>query len=188
MSANVLEALTALDLLLLALGFLLALLLSHAGLAIAGRLADARGASRWIWLSIGAVAIGAGLWALGIATLLPLPPSGPTRFGLRTGGLAFGIGIAGAALTLAAFSLARPRWLRWSAGAAALAVTVTLELYLCLSALGWADALTRDPALAGQVLAASLAGAALLLGAGLMVIEARPRRRAWEAAAAIVGA
>jgi NO-binding membrane sensor protein with MHYT domain len=62
---------------LIALSVVVAILASYAALDLAGRTRAARGASRWIWLTGGATAMGLGIWAMHyigmLAFHLPVP-------------------------------------------------------------------------------------------------------------------
>ncbi|HEX6069392.1 MAG TPA: ATP-binding protein [Longimicrobiaceae bacterium] len=186
MVGTVLEELTGLDVLLLVLAVLLALALHRTAVSVSRRLACTRGTPYFTWLGIGSLALGAGLWALGVTTILPLAGSSATAYAIRPGGVAAALAMVGTCAALSLLSLPRPLWLRAGIGGVSWGAALALIHYLDLDALGWRSAFARDPALAAQVAAATIAAGVLLVVATSLAIGEGVRRRWWEALGALV--
>ena len=68
------------DYILVVVSFVVAILASYTALNMAGRVSTSSGASSWVWLSGGGVAMGIGIWAMHFIGMLAMNMSMNMRY------------------------------------------------------------------------------------------------------------
>jgi len=104
------------DYLLVALSIVIAIVASYAALDLAGRVTSARGRSRSLWLSVGAMAMGIGIWSMHYVGMLAFRLPVPVEYDWPTVLISLVAAIFASAVALFVVSRSSMGWLRAAVG------------------------------------------------------------------------
>ncbi|EJM98591.1 bifunctional diguanylate cyclase/phosphodiesterase [Herbaspirillum sp. YR522] len=133
--------------LLLTFGLLVASLAAYAGLEISERITAHDAKHRRLWLAIGALVFGIGLWAVLILCASAPRLARPVVFDTRLLTLALSLCVLGMFYLMHLSGVRRPTNVRLLAGALLIGMALNLALYLIFKAMQLAPALAFDPVL-----------------------------------------
>ncbi|MFZ1010269.1 MAG: diguanylate cyclase [Candidatus Sulfotelmatobacter sp.] len=125
----------AYDYWLVSLSVALAMVASYAALDVAGRVTSARGWVRTIWLSCGAMAMGAGIWSMHYVGMLALTMPMPVAYDVPTVALSLLAAISASGVAL--FVVSRPKMGLWQliAGSAVMGSGISAMHYVGMAAM-----------------------------------------------------
>lgn len=148
---------------LVTLSVAMAILASYTALDLGGRVTNARGAGRWLWLSGGAFAMGMGVWSMHFIAMLAFQLPSLIRYDIALTQLSLGVAVLASALALGIVSQARVRWWHIVLGGLFMGAGIAGMHYIGMAAMRVKADLTYDPAwLAASVVIAVAASMAAL--------------------------
>lgn len=186
MGANALNAVTGLDVLLLLAAILLGFALHRAATSIDDRLVRTGSVPRIIWMAIGIVLLGVGLWTLSLTAAIPFRHQGTIGLAVLPAFLSAAICLVGSAVAWVNLDLHWSRAARVTVGALLWGSAVAATHFLTLDGLGWRSAVLSRPIFSAQVFLVILAGAAIILWGMEARREGSPHQRWSDITAATV--
>ncbi|HYC03037.1 MAG TPA: MHYT domain-containing protein [Azospirillaceae bacterium] len=167
------------DLDLVALSLLIAVMAAYAGLDLAGRVRQAEGGRRLVWLAAAAGALGGGIWSMHFVGMLALHLSWPVHYdpAVTLASLLLPVGIVGWALSVVVRG--EPKLRHVLTAGTAMGLSIVSMHYLGMAAMRMPARTSYDPGLVA--LSVALAIGASTAALHLAVQPARPRSRALSA-------
>jgi diguanylate cyclase (GGDEF)-like protein len=132
---------------LVGLSLIVAVLVSYTALRLAARVATSDGRGARIWLGIGAIAMGVGIWSMHFVGMLAFSLPIPLAYQVSTTLASLGVAIVTSGFALAITSGQRLTMARLGASAVAMGAGISVMHYMGMGAITIVPAITYDPLL-----------------------------------------
>jgi diguanylate cyclase (GGDEF)-like protein len=172
---------------LVALSLLVAMLVSYTALRLAARVATSEGRGGRIWLGIGAIAMGLGIWSMHFVGMLAFSVPIPLAYNVPTTLASLAVAVATSGFALAITSGRRLTTPRLAASAAAMGAGISAMHYMGMAAIAITPAIGYDPFLVALSILIAVAASFIALRVFFQLREGNSsRQQLLRVAAAVV--
>jgi diguanylate cyclase (GGDEF)-like protein len=172
---------------LVALSLLVAMLVSYTALRLAARVATSEGRGGRIWLGIGAIAMGLGIWSMHFVGMLAFSVPIPLAYNVPTTLASLAVAVATSGFALAITSGRRLTTPRLAASAVAMGAGISAMHYMGMAAIAITPAIGYDPFLVALSILIAVAASFIALRVFFQLREGNSlRQQLLRVAAAVV--
>jgi NO-binding membrane sensor protein with MHYT domain/nitrogen-specific signal transduction histidine kinase len=172
---------------LVALSVIVAMLVSYTALRLAARVAANEGHGAWVWLGIGATAMGIGIWSMHFIGMLAFSLPIPLAYDIPTTLASLAVAIVTSVFALAMTRGQRLSVVRLGASAVAMGAGISTMHYMGMAAIAIVPAISYDPLLVATSILIAVSASFVALWLLFRLREGRSfRQRLTRIAAAVV--